>query len=160
MSLYQAMCLLLFNNNNNTTGRKGDKSSSDLSPPSLTYNEILAQTNIPPAELYTTLQSLALAKVSPLKMTPRSKEINRDTSKFTVNTEFKHPLYRIKLNTILMKETAGEGDKCREKVFEDRKSMIDCHVVRILKMRKRMEHRELVGEVFKMARFPIKVTME
>lgn len=55
-------------------------------------------------ELRRTLQSLACGKARVLTKTPKSKDIE-DCDKFTCNDDFKHKLFRIKINQIQMKET-------------------------------------------------------
>ena len=57
------------------------------------------------AELRRMLQSLACVKdVRVLTKTPRGREIG-DEDTFVVNAEFKHALFKIKINSIQMKET-------------------------------------------------------
>lgn len=55
-------------------------------------------------ELRRTLQSLACGKARVLVKSPRGKEVE-DGDTFTFNGEFKHKLFRIKINQIQMKET-------------------------------------------------------
>lgn len=62
--------------------------------PSLTEN----------GELRRTLQSLACGKARVLNKNPRGKEVE-DGDRFNFNNEFKHKLFRIKINQIQMKET-------------------------------------------------------
>lgn len=57
-------------------------------------------------ELSRTLQSLACGKARVLNKNPRGKEVE-DGDRFNFNTDFKHKLFRIKINQIQMKETVG-----------------------------------------------------
>lgn len=56
------------------------------------------------SELRRTLQSLACGKARVLIKSPKGKEVE-DGDKFLFNAEFKHKLFRIKINQIQMKET-------------------------------------------------------
>lgn len=56
------------------------------------------------SELRRTLQSLACGKARVLHKTPKSKDVE-DGDKFSCNDDFKHKLFRIKINQIQMKET-------------------------------------------------------
>ena len=56
------------------------------------------------SELRRTLQSLACGKARVLTKVPKSKDIE-DGDKFSCNDDFKHKLFRIKINQIQMKET-------------------------------------------------------
>lgn len=55
-------------------------------------------------ELRRTLQSLACGKARVLNKNPRGKDVE-DGDRFSFNNEFKHKLFRIKINQIQMKET-------------------------------------------------------
>jgi len=59
-------------------------------------------------ELRRTLQSLACGKARVLTKTPKSKDVE-DGDKFSCNDDFKHKLFRIKINQIQMKETVLSG---------------------------------------------------
>ena len=56
------------------------------------------------SELRRTLQSLACGKARVLTKLPKSKDVE-DGDKFSCNDDFKHKLFRIKINQIQMKET-------------------------------------------------------
>lgn len=58
-------------------------------------------------ELKRTLQSLACGKARVLNKNPRGKEVE-DPDRFTFNKDFRHKLFRIKINQIQMKETVGD----------------------------------------------------
>jgi cullin-4 len=101
-----------------------------------------------PAELNRTLQSLACAKLRPLTKHPKSRDIS-PTDTFTINASFSDPKYRIKINTVQLKETAAENKETHERVAEDRNYETQAAIVRILKSRKRIAHAELVAETIK-----------
>ncbi|ESO10101.1 hypothetical protein HELRODRAFT_185316 [Helobdella robusta] len=140
VSLFQALCLLLFNN------------SEELS-----IEEIKETTKIEITELKRTLQSLACGKARVLVKHPKGKDVD-DGDKFTVATDFQHKLYRIKINQIQMKETQEENMITSERVFQDRQYQVDAAIVRIMKMRKTLTHNQLIAELFDQLKFPVKST--
>lgn len=97
-------------------------------------------------ELKRTLQSLACALYRVLNKKPISKDVN-DTDIFTVNLNFTHPRYRIKINQIQAKETKQENQQTHERVAADRNYETQAAIVRIMKSRKTITHAELVSEV-------------
>jgi cullin 4 len=99
-------------------------------------------------EVKRTLQSLACAKLQPLKKQPRGREIN-PTDTFTLNPDFTHPKYRVKINQVQLKETKEENKETHIRVAEDRNFECQAAIVRILKSRKKIAHAELVSEVIK-----------
>ncbi|CAG0888346.1 unnamed protein product, partial [Cyprideis torosa] len=138
VSLFQTLVLVLFN-----------KSAS------LSYKEIKEQTNIPDQDLKRTLQSLACGKARVLVKSPRGKEVD-EGDHFAHNPQFTNKLYRIKINQIQMKETPEESQVTTERVFRDREYQIDAAVVRIMKMRKKLSHTQLIAELFEQLKFPAK----
>lgn len=62
-------------------------------------------------ELRRTLQSLACGKARVLNKNPRGKDVE-DGDRFNFNNDFKHKLFRIKINQIQMKETVGKHTHC------------------------------------------------
>ena len=137
---YQMVVLLLFNK------------SDDLE---LSYQEILDETQIPEAELKRSLQSLACAKYKILVKTPKSRDIGV-SDRFKVNDGFECKLYRIKIQSVSLKESEPERQETRSKIDDDRKYLIEACLVRIMKSRKTMEHSNLVAETTKQLshRFP------
>ncbi|XP_062856577.1 cullin-4B [Trichomycterus rosablanca] len=138
VSLFQTLVLLMFN--------EGEEFSLE---------EIKLATGIEDGELRRTLQSLACGKARVLSKTPKSKDIE-DGDKFSCNNDFKHKLFRIKINQIQMKETVEEQASTTERVFQDRQYQIDAAIVRIMKMRKTLSHNLLVSEVYNQLKFPVK----
>ncbi|RXM28375.1 Cullin-4B [Acipenser ruthenus] len=68
-------------------------------------------------ELRRTLQSLACGKARVISKTPKSKDVE-DGDKFTCNDDFKHKLFRIKINQIQMKETPADLKKRIESLID------------------------------------------
>uniref|UniRef100_A0A8C5LS28 Cullin family profile domain-containing protein n=1 Tax=Leptobrachium leishanense TaxID=445787 RepID=A0A8C5LS28_9ANUR len=119
----------------------------------LHLEDIKMATAIEGSELRRTLQSLACGKARVLNKMPKSKDVE-DGDKFTFNADFKHKLYRIKINQIQMKETVEEQVNTR--VFQDRQYQIDAAIVRIMKMRKTLTRNLLVSELYNQLKFPVK----
>ena len=138
VSLLQALVLLLFND--------GDRFS---------YADILTATGIEDRELKVTLQSLACGKQRVLRKEPKGRDVD-DTDAFYFDETFKHPLYRIKVNSIQMRESEQENEQTTERVFQDRQYQIDAAIVRIMKARKTLTHSLLISELFQQLKFPLK----
>jgi cullin-4 len=77
-----------------------------------------------------------------------------DEDKFRVQDAFKSNARRIKINNILMKETKEEREKTVEAVSRDRLYYIDAVLVRIMKARKTVLHRDLIPQVLEQIKFP------
>ncbi|XP_073710363.1 cullin-4B [Misgurnus anguillicaudatus] len=138
VSLFQTLVLLMFN--------EGEEFSLE---------DIKLATGIEDSELRRTLQSLACGKARVLTKLPKSKDVE-DGDKFSCNDDFRHKLFRIKINQIQMKETVEEQASTTERVFQDRQYQIDAAIVRIMKMRKTLSHNLLVSEVYNQLKFPVK----
>ncbi|XP_053555260.1 cullin-4B [Bombina bombina] len=138
VSLFQTLVLLMFN--------EGEEFS---------FEEIRQATGIEDGELRRTLQSLACGRARVLHKNPKSKDVD-DGDKFTFNDDFRHQLFRIRINQIQMKETVEEQASTTERVFQDRQYQIDAAIVRIMKMRKTLSHNLLVSEVYNQLKFPVK----
>ncbi|XP_009088610.1 cullin-4B [Serinus canaria] len=138
VSLFQTLVLLMFN--------EGEEFSLE---------DIKQATGIEDGELRRTLQSLACGKARVLTKSPKGKDVE-DGDKFTCNDDFRHKLFRIKINQIQMKETVEEQASTTERVFQDRQYQIDAAIVRIMKMRKTLSHNLLVSEVYNQLKFPVK----
>ncbi|GAB0179004.1 cullin-4A [Grus japonensis] len=138
VSLFQTLVLLMFN--------EGDEFS---------FEEIKMATGVEDSELRRTLQSLACGKARVLVKNPKGKDVE-DGDKFIFNGDFKHKLFRIKINQIQMKETVEEQVSTTERVFQDRQYQIDAAIVRIMKMRKTLGHNLLVSELYNQLKFPVK----
>lgn len=138
VSLFQTLCLLLFNEHTEYS-----------------LQDIKAATGIEDTELRRTLQSLACGKARVLHKIPKGKDVE-DGDKFQFNDDFKHKLYRIKINQIQMKETQEENVSTTERVFHDRQYQVDAAIVRIMKTRKTLPHNLLISELYNQLKFPVK----
>lgn len=94
------------------------------------------------------MQSLACAKLRPLAKHPKGKDI-KETDTFTLDPDFSHPKYRVKINQVQLKETKEENKETHIRVAEDRNFECQAAIVRILKSRKTIGHAELVSETIK-----------
>jgi cullin-4 len=77
---------------------------------------------------------------------------------FSMNKEFTNKLYRIKINTIQLKETTEETEKTHEEVFRDRQYQVDAVIVRTMKSRKSLNHNALIGELLTQLKFPARTS--
>ncbi|KAI5474571.1 cullin 3, partial [Pseudohyphozyma bogoriensis] len=115
----------------------------------LSYKDISSATGIIAAELRRTLQSLACAKYKVLTKTPRGKEVN-DDDLFEFNSGFQCNLAKIKIQTVASKvESAEERKETESKVDEERNTLCEACIVRVMKDRKVLVAPELVNEVIK-----------
>ena len=80
------------------------------------------------------------------------------TDTFELNTGFRAALKRITINAVQKKETRQESDKIFERVLAERKFLIDAALVKTMKTRQQLNHRDLVREVMGLVRFPLEVT--
>mmetsp|Transcript_6002 Transcript_6002/g.17169 ORF Transcript_6002/g.17169 Transcript_6002/m.17169 type:complete len:735 (-) Transcript_6002:2064-4268(-) len=138
VSLFQTVVLSLFND--------ADR---------LGFTDIAAATGIEDRELRRTLQSLACGKWRVLTKEPKGRDVN-DGDTFVFNAGFSAQLYRIKINSIQMRETVEENTKTNEQVVQDRQHQIDAAIVRIMKTRKTLSHALLVSELLVQLKFPIR----
>mmetsp|Transcript_26924 Transcript_26924/g.58796 ORF Transcript_26924/g.58796 Transcript_26924/m.58796 type:complete len:739 (-) Transcript_26924:3390-5606(-) len=138
VSLFQAVVLMLFNNTD-----------------SLSFEDVKSQSGIEDKELRRTLQSLACGKVRVLVKEPKGRDVE-DKDLFSFNKDFSERLYRIKINSIQMKETEEENKKTNDQVLQDRQYQIDAAIVRIMKTRKQLSHKLLIAEVLQQLKFPLK----
>jgi len=138
VSLLQTIVLVLFNDSER-----------------LSYSDILSATAIEDKELKVTLQSLACAKQRVLRKEPKGRDVAEDDV-FYFDSSFKHQLFRIKINSIQMRESEQENEQTTERVFQDRQYQIDAAIVRIMKARKTLTHSLLISELFQQLKFPVK----
>ncbi|KAL2484611.1 Cullin-3A [Abeliophyllum distichum] len=133
VSTYQMCILMLFNN-------------ADC----LSYKEIDQATEIPSSDLKRCLQSLACVKgKNVLRKEPTSKNIEEDDA-FSVNDKFTSKLRKVKIRTVVaQKESESEKQETRQRVEEARKPQIDAAIVRIMKSRKVLDHKNVIAEVTK-----------
>jgi len=141
-STYQMGVLLQFNNED-----------------ALTAEDVQIATQLTDAALRTTLLSLVKAKV--LKMDPADNEEIEKTHKFSLNKSFKSKRTKVNINVPVPQQVKEESDVTHKTVEEDRKLAIQAAIVRIMKMRKRLQHANLMTEVVSQlqTRFKPKITL-
>ncbi|CAM9265834.1 unnamed protein product, partial [Discosporangium mesarthrocarpum] len=120
---------------------------------SVSLSDIRSRTRIEDGELRRTLQSLACGKFRVLQKVPRGRDVE-DGDVFEFNKGFSAKLYRIKINSIQLKETVEENEKTHEAVFRDRQYQVDAVIVRTMKARKTLPHTQLMSELFSQIKFP------
>jgi len=149
VSLYQALVLRCFNDHD-----------------TLSIPQIMEQTGIEDrAEVERLLHSLTTGKQgtrvlimkpsadgTDMKVDSRSsnKKSISDTDEFCYNSRFTSKLNRLKIPTVHAKDIGSDADnsaKIHEAASRDRAYLIDAAIVRIMKARKTMPHRDLMGEV-------------
>lgn len=124
---------------------------------SVTAADIQEATGLENAELCRNLQTLACGKSKVLEKEPKGREIEMSDS-FRINEEFTAKLYRVKINTIQLKESVQEEAHTNEQVAQDRQYQIDAAVVRIMKARRQLSHNQLISELFALLQFPCKAS--
>jgi cullin 1 len=108
-------------------------------------DEIGIGTQLTEQALKTTILSLVKAKV--LDMEPEEAEEIQKHHKFTLNKNFKSKRTRVQINVPLPSQQKEEEESTHQTVEEDRKLQIQAAIVRIMKMRKRLQHGNLMSEV-------------
>jgi len=133
VSTFQMILLLLFND-----------------AETWTYGDILSATKIPQNEVKKNLLALTVKSKTHEKLLVRNPEKTLDSSTtFTCSNEFKSKLLKVKIVPVILKESKEQVKETQEKVDEERKWQLDATIVRIMKARKVLEHRDLVVEVTK-----------
>jgi len=125
---------------------------------SMTAEHIGITTQLTDSALRTTLLSLVKAKV--LNVEPEEEEIEKH-HKFTLNLEYKNKRAKVNINVPVPQQVKEENDSTHKTVEEDRKWAIQAAAVRIMKMRKRLNHANLISEVVVQlqARFKPSITL-
>lgn len=121
----------------------------------ISAQQISEATGIEGDELIRNLQTLACGKLRVLEKDPKGKDVAM-TDLFRMNESFSAKLYRLKINTIQLKETAQECVQTNTKVAQDRQYQIDAAIVRVMKTRKSISHNQLISELFSVLKFPCK----
>jgi len=113
-----------------------------------TFEELVAETDIPEKECNRCLLSMVHGKVTQriLKKDPPKGDIKK-TDVISVNDNFVSKLYKVKiLSAAKSGENEVETKETRTKVDEDRRHEIEAAIVRIMKSRKNLNHNQLVAE--------------
>jgi len=140
-STYQMGILLQFNNTDQ-----------------MTAEEIQIATQLTDSALKNTL--LSLVKVKILDMSPEGEEIDK-TNRFSLNLGYKNKKAKVNINVAVPQQVKEESDSTHKSVEEDRKLQIQAAIVRIMKMRKKLQHSNLISEVVSQlqTRFKPKITL-
>lgn len=99
-------------------------------------------------DLSRTLQSLSLGKYRILSKLPSTKVVS-DSDLFCINQEFTSLLVKIKIPNIVSQvtqENQVEAKETMEKTLSERKFVIECCLVRIMKSYKKLNHSELISK--------------
>ncbi|GBG30619.1 Cullin-4 [Hondaea fermentalgiana] len=143
VSFYQAIVLLLYN-------------ELPAGGQEFTASVLRERTGLEEGELNRTLLSLGSPQARLLLREPKAsvRDPIKPTDRFVMNSAFRSDRFRIKINSIQIKETTSENRETHERVQQDRQYQIDAAIVRIMKARKALGHQELLEEIFKQLRFP------
>ena len=90
-----------------------------------------------------------------MNLNPPFSQVN-DGDVFFFNEKFENKLYRIKINSIQVRETSEDIERTHEEVFRDRQYQVDAAIVRIMKSRKHITHNVLMPELMAQLRFPVR----
>merc|ERR1719510_282396 len=112
---------------------------------SVSYKEIRTVTQIEPEELSRHLLSLAHPKVRVLCKTPNTKRLEDDHT-FTINPKYRNNKFRVRIN-LIGKKASTPPKEIPEGVMEARKNIVEAAIVRIMKSRKQLAHKDLIREV-------------
>eukprot|EP01117_Protostelium_nocturnum_P002954 TRINITY_DN1388_c0_g1_i1.p1 TRINITY_DN1388_c0_g1~~TRINITY_DN1388_c0_g1_i1.p1 ORF type:complete len:763 (+),score=225.09 TRINITY_DN1388_c0_g1_i1:188-2476(+) len=126
-STYQMGVLLLFNQED-----------------TMTTEYIGVATQLTETTLKTTLLTLLKAKI--LCVDCEDEEFDK-TNKFTLNTEYKNKRAKVNINVPIPRQVEEDSQSTHKTVEEDRKWAIQAAAVRIMKMRRRLQHANLISEV-------------
>jgi len=130
VSTFQMMCLLVFNS----------------STKAITCKQILDLTGLPKHLVADHLVTLAHPTVAILLKRPDGKDLD-DTNLFIVNPKYKNPLRKVVvpiINGLVPVTARAEGP---DPLVLARRNMIDCSIVRIMKVRQTFKHAQLTAEV-------------
>ncbi|KAJ3101078.1 Cullin-4A [Phlyctochytrium planicorne] len=114
----------------------------------LSFESIQKAVSVDEADLRRVLDHLCSDRVSLLQREPNGAE-----DVFSVNDDFDHALYRIKLNTGHSTDSTEEVAKTNKKVMVDRSHQIDAAIVRVMKSRKQLSHSDLLREISEILSF-------
>jgi len=112
----------------------------------MSTEDLQIATQLTDSVLKTTLLSLVKTKVLLMEPDNEEEEIQK-THKFSLNKGFKSKKTKVQINVPVPQQVREESDSTHKTVEEDRKLQIQAAVVRIMKMRKRLQHGNLMSEV-------------
>lgn len=111
----------------------------------MSFEDLQIATQLTDGALKNTMLSLVKTKLIAMDQ-DEAKEIEKST-KFSVNKKFKSKRNRVNINVPMREEEKKQGEDLHKAIEEDRKLQIQAAVVRIMKMRKRLQHQNLMTEV-------------
>lgn len=129
VSTYQCLILMLFNRSERVS-----------------FGDICNATLIPPEECKRQVLSMTVAKHRLLNREGSGKEIE-DDNMVSVNRVFAHEKIKVVVGLIKKEEKAADIAPAEPPI--ERKHVIDAAIVRIMKARKRLDHNQLLEEVFR-----------
>ena len=115
----------------------------------VSFKELAMGTNIPDKELKRALQPLfSNSSQNILKKSPDNRQIESNDV-FSINELFNSTAHRVKIQQGSFKggESSGEQKDIMENIEVDRKGELEAYIVRIMKMRKQLQHNQLVAEL-------------
>lgn len=118
---------------------------------SLSYGDFSKLTSIPAKELKLNLLALTVKSATHEKVLTKDGDAKTldATTRFSPNNEFKSKLIKVKINPVILKESKEQSQQTQGKIDEERSWLLDATIVRIMKARKALEHRDLVIETTK-----------
>eukprot|EP00842_Homolaphlyctis_polyrhiza_P002961 jgi/Hompol1/3666/HPOL_003315-RA len=127
VSTYQMAALLLYNTDTTYTLR-----------------QLLDTTGISQETLVPSIAILVKAKILVIE---DGGSITSETTRFTLNEDFKSKKVRINLNLPIKTEQKAESEDTHRTIEDDRKILIQAAIVRVMKTRKTLKHVTLLTEV-------------
>ncbi len=119
----------------------------DNSPKSFTFEEIKELSGLDDVEaLKRVLHSLSCQKFKILLKTPDSRAV-QTTDSFRTNRDFKNPLKKFRIPMATLDDSAEGGNS--KNLNEERGTIVDACIVRIMKARKVLSHTQLQFEVLR-----------
>ena len=113
----------------------------------LSAEQIQTATLLNDAAMRTTLLSLVKTTVLLMHPKPTAGGAVNKTHKFKLNLAFKSKKTRVLINVPVPQEKAEEAAATHQTIADDRKLIVQAAIVRVLKMRKRLQHAHLISEV-------------
>eukprot|EP01061_Rhynchopus_euleeides_P045118 TRINITY_DN799_c0_g6_i1.p1 TRINITY_DN799_c0_g6~~TRINITY_DN799_c0_g6_i1.p1 ORF type:complete len:748 (+),score=339.17 TRINITY_DN799_c0_g6_i1:160-2403(+) len=120
----------------------------------LTLGEIEEATKLPPLELKKQILGLAMKNKVYDRILEKSCEQSKDMCPDTVmsiNPDFTSRHVKFKVASVVPRESDEQAKDTRSKVDDTRRWQLDAMIVRIMKSRKVIEHRQLVTEVINLS---------
>lgn len=112
----------------------------------LTFGEIMEATKMPREECHRQVLSMTVSKQRLLTYAGDEKKLE-DSTKLSVNEGFTNDKIKVVVSLIKEKEKAAETAVAEAPL--ERKHVVDAAIVRIMKSRKKLEHNQLLDEVFR-----------